>query len=183
MVQMLPGQREGGRPVPQGDGGQQALPMGRGLECLQTRFEEIQGLEKEGGAGATDGTAQESLDRRVQLQDKRTLSSVGRSHRSHLVAPSTGFKAQPGVIGLQGCWEHSRRQGELSGPDIANLAPTERCVYFMGVPTIKITAHLLIFTKAKPTEHSVWTLNGWFPGSLAIGPADVYRNKTKEVKP
>lgn len=73
---MLPGQREVLSPVPQGDGGQQALPLGRGLECLQARFEEIQGLEKEGRAGATDGAAQESLDRRVQLRDQRTQSAA-----------------------------------------------------------------------------------------------------------
>lgn len=51
--------------------------MGRGLERLQARFEEIQGLEKEGRAGATDGAAQESLDHRVQLRGKRMLSAPG----------------------------------------------------------------------------------------------------------
>lgn len=50
--------------------------MGWGLEGLQARFEEIQGLEKEGRAGPTDGATQESFDHGVQLQDKGTLSAA-----------------------------------------------------------------------------------------------------------
>lgn len=63
------------KPVPR-ETGQQASPGGRGLESLQARLEEVQGLEEEGGAGAADGAAQESLDHRVQLQGKGTVSAA-----------------------------------------------------------------------------------------------------------
>lgn len=62
-------------------GGQQALPMGRGLEGLQAGFEEIQGLEEDGRAGPTDGAAQESFDHWLQLQGKRT--------QCHQLCPTT----------------------------------------------------------------------------------------------
>lgn len=56
--------------------GEQALPLGGGLQSLQARFEEIQGLEKEGGARPTDGATQESFDHWMQLQDKGTVSAA-----------------------------------------------------------------------------------------------------------
>lgn len=56
--------------------GEQALPLGGGLQSLQARFEEIQGLEKEGRARPTDGATQESFDHWMQLQDKGTVSAA-----------------------------------------------------------------------------------------------------------
>lgn len=122
--------------------GQQALPRGRRLESLQARFEEIQGLEEEGGACATDGAAQESLDHRVQLQGRHGCQQRGRTWlrmaETHLAAPWVSFrlerreKRSGARTGLQGCRDHGTLQGELSGLGLDNnFAPTEQHVYFI----------------------------------------------------
>ena len=63
--------------------------MGWGLESLQASFEEVQGLEKEGGAGPTDGATQESFDHRMQLQGKRTLGQQLCRHGPQPSPPET----------------------------------------------------------------------------------------------